>query len=103
MDARHASGCELKKVVMPDAKREAVAHLCNAHGVSQRRAYDVLQVDRSTVRYRSKRTDDAKLREAIKAVARERRRFGYRRIQVMLQRQGIFMNHKKLRRIYAED
>jgi putative transposase len=90
-------------VVTPDAKREAVAHLCDAHGVSQRRACDVLQVDRSTVRYRSKSPDDAELREAIKAVARERRRFGYRRIQVMLQRQGIFMNHKKLRRIYAEE
>ena len=80
-----------------------MAHLCNAHGVSQRRACDVLQVDRSTVRYQSKRVDDAELREAIKSVARERRRFGYRRIQVMLQRQGIFMNHKKLRRIYAEE
>ena len=80
-----------------------MAHLCDAHGVSQRRACDVLQVDRSTVRYRSKSPDDAELREAIKAVARERRRFGYRRIQVMLQRQGIFMNHKKLRRIYGEE
>ena len=73
-----------------DANREAVAHLCDAHGVSQRSlpgsgllvnhergACDVLQVDRSTVRYRSKRADDAELREAIKAVARERRRFGY--------------------------
>lgn len=90
-------------MVTPGAKREAVAHVCDTHGVSQRRACDVLQVDRSTVRYRSKRVDDAELREAIKAVARERRRFGYRRIQVMLQRQGIFMNHKKLRRIYAEE
>lgn len=64
----------------PGAKREAVAHLCGSHGVSQRRACDVLQVDRSTIRYQSKRADDAELREAIKAVARERRRFGYRRI-----------------------
>ena len=87
----------------PGAKREAVAHLCNAHGISQRRACDVLQVDRSSIRYQSKRGNDAELRDAIKRVARERRRFGYRRINAMLQREGIHMNHKKLRRIYAEE
>lgn len=87
----------------PDAKREAVAHLCNAHGISQRRACDILQVDRSSVRYQSKRGNDAELRDAIKRVARDRRRFGYRRVNVMLQREGIYMNHKKLRRIYTEE
>ena len=90
-------------MVTPDAKRQAVVHLCEAHGVSQRRACNIMQVDRSTVRYQSKRPNDRSLREAIKLVANERRRFGYRRIQVMLERKGIFMNHKKLRRIYAEE
>jgi len=90
-------------VVTPGAKREAVAHLVDQHQVSQRRACEVLAVDRSTVRYRSKRIDDIEQREAIKRVAKERRRFGYRRINVMLQREGIHMNHKKLRRIYAEE
>ena len=85
----------------PEAKREAVAHACLGHGVSQRRACDVLQVDRSSVRYKSVRPDDTDLRKAIRDVARERRRFGYRRIGVMLERQGIHMNHKKLRRLYA--
>ncbi len=80
-----------------------MAHLCNAHGISQRRACDILQVDRSSVRYQSKRGSDAELRDAIKRVARDRRRFGYRRINVMLQREGIYMNHKKLRRIYVEE
>lgn len=87
----------------PEAKREAVAHLCNAHEVSQRRACKVLQVDRSGVRYRSVRPDDVDLRKAIRDVARERRRFGYRRIGVMLERDGITMNHKKLRRLYREE
>ena len=87
----------------PEAKREAVAHLCNAHEVSQRRACKVLQVDRSGVRYSSVRPDDADLRAAIRDVARERRRFGYRRIQVMPEREGICMNHKKLRRLYSEE
>ena len=90
-------------MVTPDAKRKAVAHACEVHGVSQRRACQALMIDRSTVRYTSIRPDDAPLREAMKAVAAERRRFGYRRIHVMLDRQGIVMNQKKLRRLYREE
>lgn len=90
-------------MVTPDAKRKAVAHACEAHGVSQRRACKALNVDRTSVRYRSIRPDDDALREAMKAVAAQRRRFGYRRIHVMLERQGITMNRKKLRRLYREE
>lgn len=90
-------------MVTPDARRKAVAHACAEHGVSQRRACKALSVDRTSMRYRSVRPDDAGLREAMKAVAGERRRFGYRRIHVMLRRQGILMNHKKLRRLYREE
>ena len=90
-------------MVTPDAKRKAVVHACEVHGVGQRRACQALRVDRSTVRYTSIRPDDAPLREAMKAVAAERRRFGYRRIHVMLDRQGIVMNQKKLRRLYREE
>lgn len=84
-------------------EREAVAHVVEVHGVSQRRACRVLAVDRSSVRYRGVRPDDAEARAAMKAVAAERRRFGYRRIHVMLERQGIVMNLKKLRRLYREE
>ena len=90
-------------MVTPDAKRRAVAQACAVHGVSQRRACQALKVDRSTVRYSSTRPDDTGLREAMKAVAAQRRRFGYRRIHVMLARQGIVMNQKKLRRLYREE
>ena len=90
-------------MVTPDAKRKAVAQACAVHGVSQRRACQALRIDRSTVRYTSTRPDDEHLREAMKAVAAERRRFGYRRIHVMLDRQGIVMNQKKLRRLYREE
>lgn len=104
-DARqyHSQGCCSKRMVTPDAKRDAVAHVCLVYGVSQRRACEALAVDRPSVRYRSLRPDDRELREAMKAVAAQRRRFGYRRIHVMLQRQGIEMNIKKLRRLYAEE
>lgn len=90
-------------MVTPDARRDAVAHLCSGHGVSQRRACKVLNVDRSSARYRSIRPDDRDLREAMRQVAGERRRFGYRRIHIMLERQGIVMNQKKLRRLYREE
>ena len=90
-------------MVTPEAKREAVAHLCERHEVSQRRACDVLSVDRSSVRYRSVRPDDTELRAAIRGVASERRRFAYRRIHVMLRRTGWQINHKKLKRLYCKD
>lgn len=64
--------------------------------MSQRRAC----AGRSSVRYRSVRPDDAELLKAMKAVAAERRRFGYRRVHVMLERQGWQLNQKKLRRLY---
>lgn len=80
-------------MVTPDAKRKAVAHLMETHQVSQRRACSALNVDRSTVRYQSCRGDDDSLRDAIKRVSKERRRFGYRRIHVMVQREGFEVNH----------
>ncbi len=90
-------------MVAPDAKRKAVAHVVAVHGISQRRACKVLAVDRSSVRYKSVRPDDAAERAAMKAVAAERRRFGYRCIHIMLERHGIVMNLKKLRRLYCEE
>ena len=90
-------------MVTPGAKRQAVAHLCDAYEVSQRRACHVLKVDRSSVRYQNLRPSDETLRDAINRVAKERRRFGYRRIQVMLEREGIHVNHKKLWRLYREE
>jgi putative transposase len=71
--------------------------------VSQRRACSVLSVDRSSIRYRSSRPDDAALRTRLRELAAIRRRFGYRRLLVLLRREGIQMNHKKLRRLYAEE
>ena len=87
----------------PVGKREAVAYPQSEHGVSVRRACDPLAVDRSSVRYKSPRSDSAELRVAIRTVAGERRRIGYRREQMMLQRQGWLVNHKKLRRLYREE
>jgi putative transposase len=74
-----------------------------AHGLSQRRACRMLEMDPKTYRYRSRRPDDGAIRERLKAHAAIRRRFGYRRLGVLLERDGIDMNHKKLLRLYREE
>jgi len=90
-------------MVTPAARREAVAHLCQSHGVSQRRACRAIGADRTSVRYRSTRPDDDGPRRRLRELAAVRRRFGYRRLRVLLTREGIHMNHKRLRRLYAEE
>src|SRR6516164_2467017 len=71
-------------MVTPAAGREAVAHLRGRFAMSERRACRVVAVDRSSVRYRRRRPDDGALRERLKALTEERRRFGYRRLWVLL-------------------
>ena len=88
---------------MPAARREAAAHLHQVYGVSQRRACQAIGADRSSVRYRCRRPDDGAIRVRLREIAAVRRRFGYRRLHILLQREGLTLNHKKLRRIYAEE
>src|ERR1051326_8573072 len=90
-------------MVTPAARREAVAHLQVAYEVSERRACSALGADRTSVRYRSRRADDATARVRLRELASIRRRFGYRRLHILLRREGIVMNHKKLRRLYREE
>jgi putative transposase len=71
--------------------------------MSERRACKVIGCDRMTVRYRPRRPDDPKLRERLRALAQERRRFGYRRLMIFLRREGFVVNHKRLFRIYREE
>lgn len=90
-------------MVTPVARREAVAHLCQTYEASQRRACQVLGADRTSIRYRSCKPDDGIVRGRLRELATVRRRFGYRRLHLLLQREGAHMNHKKLRRLYAEE
>ena len=90
-------------MVTPAVKREAVAHLKTDHGMSERRACLVIGCVRMTIRYRSRRPDDAALRARLRALAHERRRFGYRRLLIFLRREGFAVNHKRLFRIYREE
>lgn len=90
-------------MVTPVAKRQAVAHACQVHEVSERRACQALGADRSTVRYRSLRLDDGAVRLRIRELAQARRRFGYRRLHFLLKREGLAMNQKRFRRLYREE
>jgi putative transposase len=90
-------------MVTPAVKRQAVAHLCTGYEVSQRRACLTVGMDRTSLRYRSTRSGDAGLRMRLRELATERRRFGYRRLLILLRREGIHVNHKKLRRVYREE
>src|SRR5271169_6614074 len=73
------------------------------HGLSQRHACRLVGMDRSTLRYQGKRPDDGALRQRLRELAAERRRFGYRRLGWMLAREGHVMNHKRLYRLYREE
>jgi putative transposase len=90
-------------MVTPAVRREAVARAIEVHGVSERRACRIIGADRSMARYKARRADDAALREALRALAAERRRFGYRRLHILLRREGFPVNRKKTQRLYREE
>jgi putative transposase len=89
--------------VKPAAQRKAVEHARQLFGISERRACTIFGVDRTSVRYAPRRSDDGDLRSRLREIAAERRRFGYRRLGIMLAREGLVMNHKKLLRLYREE
>lgn len=83
-------------------RREAALRALRDHDISQRRACQLVGVDPKTVR-RTRPPDCPEIREEMKEIAGKRRRFGYRRIGVLLERKGMTMNHKKLYRLYREE
>ena len=80
-----------------------MAHLTGSYEVSQRRACEVTGAARSVIRYRHIRPEDTVIRQRLRELASERRRFGYRRLHQMLKREGTVMNLKKIRRLYSEE
>lgn len=90
-------------MVGPAAKRDAVAHLRTSFEMSERRACALIGADRKMVRYRSRRCDDAGLRARLRELAAERRRFGYRRLFILLRREGELSGMNRVYRLYREE
>ncbi len=84
-------------------QRELVQYLEVGYGVSQRRACRVLGGRTLTVRYQSIAVDRADLRVRLKDMAASRPRYGYRRLHLLLERQGVQANHKLVYRLYREE
>src|SRR5271166_3605904 len=96
-------GGSRKKVVSPQARREAVLVMQVEVELSQRRACGLMELYRATCRYQKRRSEDQPLRVRLRELAEGRRRFGYRRLQVLLEREGWQVNHKRVYRLYVEE
>jgi putative transposase len=78
-----------------------VRRLLEEYNTSERRVCELMEVSRSSCRYRSRRSDGV-LREQLQQLAREHPRFGYRRLHVLLRRDAVVVNHKRVQRVYRE-
>ena len=92
-----------EKTVRPGVRREVVGVLQGAHQVSERRACSAMGFGRSSQRYRSQRDPQVALRMRLKDLAAARVRYGYRRLHVLLRREGWVVNHKRVHRLYTEE
>lgn len=89
-------------MVAPQAKRACVHMLMREHKLSERRACHLAGAQRATVRYQTQKVPEEELKEQIKEIAMNHRRYGYRRVYQLLKRAGREINHKKVYRIYKE-
>ena len=86
----------------PAGRREAAGQVQETLGLSERRACRLVGANRSTARYASRRRDDGPVRERLRALAERWRRYGYRRLTVLLRREGQKINAKRVYRLYRE-
>jgi putative transposase len=89
-------------MVSPQVKRQAVDTLREERSLGITRACGLVGISRSLYGYRSRRSACAGLRERMGELAAEKRRYGYRRIHVLLRREGWKINHKRTYRLYRE-
>src|ERR1700689_3930965 len=89
-----AEGDARKKLLTPGLRRRAVTWAIDEKGYSQRRGWGLVDLPTKNYRYASTRSDDGTLRARLKELASQRRRFGYRRLGLLLARQGIRINRK---------
>lgn len=91
-------------MVTATQRRHVVTHLRAAFHVSARRACRVISLSRSRWHYRPQRPlRDAPVRDRLKELAKLRPRFGYKRLHVLLRREGVMINLKRVYRLYREE
>ncbi len=90
-------------MVSPSQRRAIVSWAQIAYRVSERRACRGFGIHRAMIRYCSVKPDDAPVRRRLHELARDRPAFGARRLHALLQRDGLRINHKKVRRLYLEE
>ena len=84
-----AAGCAGKKFLKPPRRRQVVQYLRGGYGVSERRACVVIRLQRGTYQYQSHKDPRTELRMRMREIATMRVRYGYRKILVLLQREGL--------------
>lgn len=92
----HAAGRAGKKELTLARLREWVRDLQTRYGASERQVCFALKISRSSFRYRSVAADDSALRLRIREITETRVHYGYRRVHVMLKREGWRDNHKRV-------
>src|ERR1700744_1312449 len=98
-----SSGDRSKKIVKPRQRRHLARWAQEAYRLSERRAARVLAMDVNTLRYRSRRVIQEALRCRLRELAATHVRYGYRRLTVLLRREGWAVNAKRIYRLYDEE
>ncbi|MEI6100425.1 MAG: IS3 family transposase [Eubacteriales bacterium] len=92
-----------KKVLRPVHRKEMATYLQQGYQISERRSCKVLKIHRAIYRRKSVKDEQVFLRMRIKEIAAVRVRYGYKRIYVLLRREGWKINHKRVYRLYTEE
>lgn len=87
----------------PAVRRSVVRYLGEEWRLSERRACGLAEISRATVRYQAHGRDDESVRQRLRELAALRKRFGYRRLGLLLRREGVLVNHKRVYRLYCEE
>src|SRR5262249_14797142 len=99
----HAAGRDPKTVLKPVKQQEVMTYLMGHYAVSQRRACRVVRATRSMVYYRGRKDPLTALRQRMRELAQARVRFGYRRLRVLMQREGWTVGKERFYRVYTEE
>ena len=103
LDKDVAAGHAGKQFLKPPRRRQVVEYLCGGYGVSERRACGVSQLHRGTYRYRSHKDPRIELRMRMREIATVRVRYGYRKIRVLLRREGWLVGKTMVSRLCREE